>query len=124
MVDAVTATRYPRREHYDLSDIAEMVTELHSCVHKVGEDLSEHRTEVAKGFGAIGERVAKLEGKSEAIGQRVGVVDAAQVQKPAWFPKPWQVIGGMCAGVGGFVTIWKIAAVVLPALNHAILAQH
>lgn len=119
------------KAQYSLNDLAEMVIELHSCVHQSAEvsreirdDVSQMRTDVAVEFGLVRERVAKLEGRSEAVAQRVGVVDGAPAQKAAWFPKPWQVFTGACGAAGGFVVIWKVAAAVLPALNAAVLAQH
>lgn len=127
MVDAVTASRFPRRDTYDLADIADLVIELHSCVHNAASDiagmrgdLGAHRLEVAERLGHVGERVAKLEGKSEAIGQRLGVVDSAPTQKPA-FPKPWQIIGAICGGVGGFLAIYKVCVALLPALHKALM---
>lgn len=114
----------PKKARYDLNDIAELVLEAHSCIHRVDEKLDDHRLEVTKEFGAVRERVATLEGKTEAVSQRVGVDERADKQKPVWFPKPWQMISGVCGGIGGFVVLYQIAAPVLAALNHALLAHH
>lgn len=128
MVDAVSVSKLPRKSAYSLEDVADLVMEVHSCVHQVGEKVDAHRLEVTQELGAVRERVAKIEGRQEAIGQRLGVDERAVArgapQPRAWFPKPWQVIAAICAAAGGFVTIYKIAAVVLPAFNAAVLAQH
>lgn len=124
MVDSVNASNLPRKARYDLEDVADLVIELHNCVHQVGNELKDHRQEVTEQFGDVRERVARIEGRQEAIGQRIGVEDDKLEQKPAWFPKPWQMAGGVCAAAGGFVVLYQIAAPVLVALNHAILAHH
>jgi len=122
MVDVVSASTVPKREHYSLNDIAELVIEAHSCLHRVDQKIDEHRVEVAKDFGAIGQRVAKLEGKTEAVGQRVGVKFDADEQKPAWFPSPFQILVGVGSAAGGLVVVYKFVAAALPALHKAIMA--
>lgn len=127
----MTPSRLALKSDYSIGDLAEMIHEVHSCVHraaeateKVAEELQGHRTEMATQLGQVRERVAKLEGRSEAIGQRVGVDERADTQKAVWFPKPWQMFGAVCVGVGGFVALYQIAIPVLSALNHALLTHH
>lgn len=120
----VSASNVPKRAQYSLNDIAELVIEAHSCIHRMDEKLDAHQLEVAKELGLVRERVAKMEGRSEAVAQRLGVVENAPQQKPAWFPKPWQVAAGVLAGASGFVVLYKIGYPALVAAHHAIMAYH
>jgi hypothetical protein len=141
-------TEFKRKSRYTSNDLADMLIELHNCVHmgaeetrQVRQDLRNHRQEVAGAIERVNNRIGQVEGRQEErakthaavekkqedlaaslsrVEARLGTAPDAPVKK-AWFPSPWQLITGGLGCIAGLIILARLIIMVAPHLVDAIM---
>lgn len=95
------------------ADIVDAISELHDCLHNVGQDVSAVKRDV----GDVKERVARIEGYQEGVASKFNIPPAGE-PKPHFVKRhktPIVSVVAALSAVGAFITAY-------PFLRHVFLA--
>ena len=140
---AVTLSRLQVKARPTNADVMAAIGELHDCVHAVGEEVQGVKREVSEvrhtqrndstkfdgAINAIDRRLSYMEGRSDAVAQRLGVKTVegqpAPVQKPITSHLSWgttlKVATAVTALAGAYKILWPAVIAAWPALQKAML---
>lgn len=118
MPAVVTLPKKPRRGQDPWEFISEQITQLHDCVHSVGEKVDGLDTKV----DGLDSRVSRVEGYQQGIAARVGVpAEGEKAKSSIAFMGRGKAFWGLFAAVFGAATA---AAVAYPTAVNIVLAVH
>lgn len=109
---AVTAFR--RKARYTNTDIADLVMEVHACLHTVEGKVDKIKSDV----GEIGQRVARVEGHQEGMANRFNLPTAPEPRSFVQRNKtPIIAVGATLGTIASFVAAYPLIRVVFLAMD-------